>query len=46
MILGLENDEMTAFWPYESHTFPFYSKFSDRLSNWATFVKEVIWFDA
>ena len=42
MILSLEIDGMTALWPYESYTFTFYLKFSEKIPNWTTFVKEVL----
>ena len=46
LMLCLESDKMTALWPYQNYTFTFYSKFSDKIPNWATFVREVLWFDA
>ena len=45
-MLSLENDEMTALWPNVSYTFAVYSKFSDKIPNWAAFVKEVFRFNA
>ena len=46
LMLSLENDKMTALWPNVSYTFAFFSKFSDKIPNWAIFAKEVLWFDA
>ena len=44
-MLSLESDEMTALWPNDSLTFTFYAKISKSIPNWATFVKEVFWFN-
>ena len=44
-MLSLENDEMTALRQYDSLTFTFYVKISNRIPNWESFVKEVFWFD-
>ena len=40
-MFSLECDKITAFWPNDSLTLNFYVIFSNRLPNWATFVKEV-----
>ena len=44
-MFSLESDEMTALWPNDSLTFTFYVIISNIIPNWATFVKEVFWFD-
>ena len=44
-MFSLESDEMTAIWPNDSSTFTFYVIISNSILNWATFVKEVFWFD-
>ena len=44
-MFSLESDEMTALWPNDSLTFAFYVIISNIIPNWATFVKEVFWFD-
>ena len=41
MMFSLESDKMSALWPTDSLTFTFYVIFSNRIPNWATFVKEV-----
>ena len=40
-MFSLESDEITAFWPNNSLTFTFYEKFSNSITNWTTFVKQV-----
>ena len=44
-MFSLESDEMTTLWPNYSLTFTFYLIISNSIPNWATFVKEVFWFD-
>jgi len=40
-MFSLESDEMTALWPNDRLTFTFYVIYSNRIPNWASFVKEV-----
>ena len=42
---SLVSDKMTALGPNDSSTFTFYVIISNSIPNWATFVKEVFWFD-
>ena len=39
-MFSLEGDEITAFWPNDTLTFPFYMSFSKSIPNWTT-LKEV-----
>ena len=43
---SLESDKITALWPKDSFTFPFYVILSKSIPNWTTFVREIVWFDA
>ena len=45
VMLSIESDKMTAFWPHDSLTFTFCMTFSNIIPNWTTFVKEVFWYD-
>ena len=45
LVFSLKSDEMTAMWPNDSLNFTCYVIFSKYIPNWATFVKEVFWFD-
>ena len=39
-MFSLGSDKITASWPNDSLTFTLYVKFSNRIPNWTTFVKE------
>ena len=42
-MINLESYKMTALWPNDSLSFPFYEIFSNRIQNWASFVKKVFY---
>ena len=44
-MFSLESDEMAALWPNDGLTLSFYVMFSNSITNWTTFVKEIFWLD-
>ena len=45
LMFSLESDKITALWPNDSLTFTYFMIFSNSIPKWATFVKELFWFD-
>ena len=43
-MISLKSYKMTALWPNEFLTFPFYEMFLIGMPNWTTFVKSFFWF--
>ena len=39
-MFSLESDQMTALWPNDSLTLPFYVTFWNSIPNWTSFVKK------